>query len=144
NRRHSRPRRYRPDTTEGVRMFDLVPLSPTIGAEVVGCDLAATLDDKSRAFVEEALAELKVLFFCDQDITAEQQVAFARNFGELEIHTFASRLDDAPEVMVLEHGSERAVEGAYRENIWHSDVTWREIPSKASVLRAVEVPAVGG
>jgi taurine dioxygenase len=125
-------------------VLDLVPLTPTIGAEVHGIDLARPVEEKERSFIDEALAEWKVLFFRDQELTGAQQVAFARNFGELEVHPFAPHLDGLPEVMVLDHGGERVPEGAYRENIWHSDVSWRAIPSQASVLRAVEVPALGG
>jgi taurine dioxygenase len=125
-------------------MLDLIPLSPTIGAEVDGVDLGGPLDDKTGESLLEALLEWKVLFFRDQDISAAQQVAFARRFGELEIHPFAPHHDAAPEVMVLTHDDAPPVPGAYRESIFHSDVSWREIPSMASVLRAVEVPPIGG
>jgi taurine dioxygenase len=125
-------------------MLDLFPLSPTIGAQVQGLDLTQPLDDKTRALLIEAITEWKVLFFRDQDLSAAQLVALARGFGELEVHPFAPHRDGSPEVMVLDHDESPPVDGAYRENIWHSDVSWRELPSMASVLRAVEVPPVGG
>lgn len=125
-------------------MLDVTPLSPTIGAEVGGVDLSQPLEEKTRDAVLEALLEWKVVFFRDQDITAAQQIAFAANFGELEIHPFAGHLDGHPEVMVLDHDDTPVPDGAYRENIWHSDVSWREVPSMASVLRAVEIPPIGG
>lgn len=125
-------------------MLDLFPLSPTIGAEVHGIDLGETPDDKTRDALLEALFDWKVLFFRDQDITAAQQVAFARTFGELEIHPVAPNVDGQPEVMLLIHGDAPPVDGANAENIFHSDVSWREIPSMGSLLRAVEVPSIGG
>lgn len=71
-------------------------------------------------------------------------VRFAANWGPLETHPFlkmdTDRPDQEPEVVRFEKGAEI---GGY-ENVWHSDVTWREIPSLGSVLRAIEVPAVGG
>jgi taurine dioxygenase len=125
-------------------MIDVVPLSPTIGALVSGIDLGRPLDDKHRDELVDALLEWKVLFFHEQDITAEQQVAFAQEFGDLEVHPLAPHHEGLPEVMVLTHDDTPPVEGVYRENIWHSDVSWRAIPSAASVLRAVEVPPIGG
>ena len=109
-----------------------------------GLDLAEPLDDKTKTLLSEALIDWKVLFFRNQNVTPSQHVEFASNFGELEVHPFAGHHDGHPEVMVLHHDEAAAVDGAYRENIWHSDVSWREVPSMASVLRAVEVPAVGG
>src|SRR3954453_6064061 len=121
-------------------MFTLAPLTPTIGAEVRDIDLSSRLDEKAVRWIEDALIDWKVLFFRDQDITRAQHVAFAGEFGELEIHPFTGHREGVPELMVLSHGDEPPVEGAYAENIWHSDVSWREVPSKASVLGAAGVP----
>ncbi len=118
----------------------LRPLSPVIGAEVGGVDLTAPLDPATVAHLHQALLTWGVLFFRDQDITTQQQVAFASAFGDLEVHPFIASRPDHPEVVTFNRG----VGNRARENIWHSDVTWREIPSFGSVLRAVEVPPVGG
>lgn len=125
--------------------FTLAPLAPTIGAEISGISLAEPLDPDLRDDLNRALLEWKVLFFRGQHLTAAQQSAFARHWGDLETHPFATtdsflRPDDAPEVVRLEKG-EKA--GGY-ENVWHSDVTWRLNPSLGSVLQAIEVPDVGG
>ena len=120
--------------------LELAPLTPTIGAEVSGVDLAKPLDAGTVAAMRSALLEWKVLFFRDQNITTDQHLAFARNFGDLEIHPFAPHKPDYPEVLAITH--DRDSRG--RENAWHSDVTWREIPSLGSILRAIEVPPVGG
>jgi taurine dioxygenase len=121
-------------------MLELHPLSPTIGAEVAGLDLSEPLGESGAAAVRAALLEHKVLFFRDQDITTEQHVAFGRCFGDLEVHPFVPHKDGFPEVMQLTHDRERKGQ----ENTWHSDVTWRLEPSLGSVLRAIELPPVGG
>ena len=118
----------------------LEPLTPNIGVEVEGVDLSRVPDRATLTALREALLEYKVLFFRDQDITTEQHLEFARQFGELEVHPFAPHKENYPEVLAITH--DRESKG--RENKWHSDVTWRECPSLGSVLRAVEVPSVGG
>jgi taurine dioxygenase len=115
------------------------PLTPTIGAEIAGVDLGEPVDDDTLAELRRALLEWKVLFFRDQHITGEQHRAFARRWGELEVHPFLPS-GEAAEVVLFEKNE--TVKGF--ENIWHSDVSWREIPSMGSVLRAREVPEVGG
>ena len=120
--------------------LSIAPLTPTIGAEISGIDLSKPIDAETQAALREALLEWKVIFFRDQDITTEQHLAFARQFGELEVHPFAPHKEGHPEVLAITHNRERPG----KENKWHSDVTWRECPSLGSVLRAVEVPEVGG
>lgn len=134
------PRRlgHRPDPT-GYSCLSLAPLSPTIGAEVAGVDLREPLDDATFDELRRAILDWKVLFFRDQELTGAQHREFARRWGELEVHPFL-RQGDTPEVVRFEKGPD---EGGY-ENVWHSDVSWREVPSFGSVLRAVEVPPVGG
>jgi len=123
-----------------VENLTLTPLTPTIGAEVSGVDLAQPLTPETIGAARQALLDWKVLFFRDQDITTEQHLAFARNFGDLEVHPFAPSKPGYPEVLAITHDRERPG----RENTWHSDVTWRIEPSLGSVLRAVEVPPLGG
>ena len=116
------------------------PLTPTIGAMVTGIDLSQALDAAEIAALRQALLDWKVLFFTEQDITTEQHLDFARRFGDLEVHPFAPHKPGYPEVLAITHDRERRG----RENTWHSDVTWREKPSLGSVLRAIELPPVGG
>lgn len=119
--------------------FELRALTPLIGAEITGVTLSGALASDVVSDLRRALLEWKVLFFRDQDISGEQHRAFARLWGELEVHPFLPA-GDVPEVVRFEKGAD---DRGY-ENIWHSDVSWRQIPSMASVLRAVEVPDVGG
>jgi taurine dioxygenase len=120
--------------------FSIAPLSPTIGAEISGVDLSEPLRATLRDAIYSALLDWKVIFFRDQDITTEQHLAFAKNFGDLEIHPFAPADEDHPEVLKITHNETHPG----RENLWHSDVTWRAQPSLGSVLRCYECPEVGG
>ncbi|MHB1138314.1 MAG: TauD/TfdA dioxygenase family protein [Microthrixaceae bacterium] len=123
--------------------LSLAPLSPTIGAEVSGYSLDQPLDDETRAELHQALLEWKVLFFRDQDITRDQQRDFALQWGELEQHpfyTYVQRDQDDEDVVRLA----KDAANAGTENGWHADVTWNLRPSYGAVLRAVEVPALGG
>lgn len=121
-------------------MLDIRPLTPTIGAEIHGIELAELCDDGTWAELDKAFMEHKVLFFRDQHITTEQHVEFCRQFGELEVHPFLPSKPGHPEVIELL--SNEARRG--NENTWHSDVTWRQEPSLGSMLRAVELPDSGG
>ena len=120
--------------------LNILPLTPTIGAEVEGIDLSRPLDARTVSALRRALLDWKVLFFRDQDITTEQHLAFARNFGDLEVHPFAPQKPGYPEVLAITHDAN----SRGKENTWHSDVTWRLEPSLGSILRALEIPPVGG
>jgi taurine dioxygenase len=119
--------------------FSVEPLSPSIGAVIAGADLSRP-DPALCAALKQALLEWKVLFFYDNDISAAEQVALARQFGALETHPVVPHVPGQPEVSVIVH--DRNSRG--NQNMWHSDVTWRPDPSWGSILRAVEVPEVGG
>jgi taurine dioxygenase len=119
--------------------FAVQPVGTCIGGEILGVDLTQPVGAALHADLHHALLDWKVIFFRDQRITAEQQRDFAGLWGELEVHPFLPA-GDLPEV--VQFAKDDATKGY--ENIWHSDVTWRQIPSLGSVLRAIEVPPVGG
>ncbi|ANY20377.1 Alpha-ketoglutarate-dependent taurine dioxygenase [Tsuneonella dongtanensis] len=116
------------------------PMTPAIGAEILDIDLAAPDIAERVPEIRAALLEYGVIFFRDQHLTAQQHIAFARHFGELEIHPATPKDQPDPEILRIAHGPD----SKGRENNWHSDVTWREMPSLGSILRAIEVPEVGG
>jgi len=119
--------------------FVVEPRSPAIGAEITGVDLRLPVDNELFEELHRVLLEWKVLFFRDQDISSEQHVRFSRLWGELEVHPFLTQ-GDAPEIVRFAKDEKtKAV-----ENVWHSDVSFRALPSMGSVLRALEVPPVGG
>lgn len=119
--------------------FRVHKLTPHIGAELLDCDLNkfdATMISEIRA----ALLAHRVVFFREQSLSAEAHIEFARQFGALEIHPATPKDQPMPEVLRIAHGPK----SRGSENMWHSDVTWREAPSLGSILRAVELPQVGG
>lgn len=118
--------------------FRVDPLTPGMGAEVVGVDMAV-VDEQQAAEIHQAWMDWKVLFFRDQDITVEQHIAFGRKFGELEIHPFLPNNGHAEIVVLDSQGS-----APYQANAWHTDVTFREKPPMGSILRGSVIPAVGG
>ena len=120
--------------------FKVNRLSPNIGAELLDIDLRQDLDEKTYKSIYQALLTYKVIFFREQNLTTEQHLKFAKNFGELEVHPFAPHKEGFPEVLCITHNEKNKG----RENTWHSDVTWREIPSLGSILRMIEGPQVGG
>lgn len=119
--------------------FQIRPLTPHIGAELLDLDLrdfdAAMIDD-----IRAALLKYRVIFFRDQQLDRSQHIEFARQFGDLEIHPATPEDQPDPEVLRIAHGPK----SRGSENNWHSDVTWRECPSLGSILRAIELPEVGG
>ncbi|HEY5647565.1 MAG TPA: TauD/TfdA family dioxygenase [Pseudomonadales bacterium] len=120
--------------------YELNHLTPCIGTEVLGIDLAADLDQATIDWLSALLVERKVLFFRDQHISVAEHIAFARRFGELEVHPFTPNKATHPEVIELNNDRDNPP----RINIWHSDVTWRQAPSLGSILRARVVPEIGG
>ena len=120
--------------------FSVEPLTARIGAEIGGVDLGAQLDDEMVADIRAALLTWKVIFFRDQDITEDQHIAFARRFGELEVHPVTPKDQPHQEIFHLK----TRPGGRTGADLWHSDVTWRETPSLGSVLRARIMPEVGG
>jgi len=82
-----------------------------------------------------------VIFFRDQALTPERQIAFGRRFGPLNIHPYVSGMADHPEVMeVIKEPQDRINFGGG----WHSDMSFLERPAIGSILYAVETPEFGG
>ena len=122
-------------------MIRVKRIGASLGAEVSNIDLAQPLDGAAVEAVTAALAEYEVLIFRDQEITAEQQKAFGRRFGELTVHPFAPRDEDVPELIVFDNDADNPPWGT---DVWHSDETFRAEPPMGTMLRALIVPEVGG
>jgi alpha-ketoglutarate-dependent taurine dioxygenase len=117
------------------------PVSGTLGAEVGGVDLAAGLDESTVLEIRRAFLEHHVLFFREQALEPEAQLAFGRCFGELDTHPFVAPMEHHPELIEI------VTEPDDRFNFgggWHSDVSFLEEPDLGSVLYALEVPPCGG
>ncbi len=120
--------------------LEVRPVTPTIGAEIAGVDLREPLTADDVAALKQALLDHLVLFFRGQDITPKQQIAFARQFGEISIPPIQPKYGSDPELIVLDQVSPKG-EGA---DNWHSDNTFMAEPPLGSILKAVRLPAFGG
>jgi taurine dioxygenase len=117
------------------------PVSPAVGAEILGLDLAGTLSVSTIEAIREALFQHGVVFFRDQKLTPEQHVAFARRFGEININRFFKAVDGYP--MIAEVRKEPEQKGNIGGG-WHTDHSYDQAPAMGSVLYAREVPETGG
>jgi taurine dioxygenase len=118
-------------------------LTCNIGAELIGVNLSDAVHDEGLFNeIKTALLKHKVLFLRDQDISRADHVAFAERFGKLEDHPVAGSHPDHPGLVQIYKSPETTIDRY--ENAWHTDATWRESPPMGCVLRAVEVPEVGG
>ncbi|WP_423193624.1 TauD/TfdA dioxygenase family protein [Cupriavidus sp. H18C2] len=127
--------------------FEIRPLGAALGAEVVGLDLSQPLSDDDFRRIHRAHLDHHVVVFRDQRITPDQQIAFSRRFGPLQIHVLHQfQLANHPEILivsnVLRDGKPIGLGDA--GHFWHSDLSYKEKPSLGSLLHAIELPAEGG
>jgi taurine dioxygenase len=117
------------------------PLTPTIGAEVQGADLAR-LTGEQFAAIHQAFLDHQVLFFRDQPrLSAQQQIAFAERLGPLHVHPAAPHLAGEPAIFVIHtHRDSKIANG----NGWHTDVSCDPEPPLATMLQIHELPPSGG
>lgn len=132
-----------PPRARTVTPFRVEPLTATIGAELFDVNLGeVSRDDALFAELRALLLEHKVLFFRDQAITRAEHVALAERFGPLEDHPVAGSDPDHPGLVRIYKDLGSPPE--HYENAYHCDATWRVNPPMGSVLRAVEIPPIGG
>ena len=120
--------------------MDAELLSGALGAEIRGIDLKNS-SEKNFKVINNLLLEHKVIFFRNQEITPEEQLALAKRFGPLEKHAYVKGRDKYPEIVrIIKDPNEK---NQWGEN-WHSDVSYNIKPTKAVILRSVKIPPVGG
>jgi len=134
---------------ESDALLSVTPTGPLLGAEISGVDLAQPLNEATVAAIRAALLKYKVLFFRDQDISHQAHVRFGRYFGELEGHPVTKHVPGFPEILFIEAADGMKVTDATfpiarPANKWHTDVTFREIPSMGGILRMRTMPQYGG
>src|SRR5678815_4859081 len=120
--------------------LDVRPMTGAIGAEIFGVDLGADLDDATIAAIRRALLDHCVVFFRDQDITDDEQVRFATRFSGLQRAVFGNTSDVAPDLTVIDMLTPKGS----GTDVWHADSTFMPAPPFGAVLRAVQIPEVGG
>jgi len=119
--------------------LEVSPVTGTIGAELRGVDVSHDLDAETVAGIRRALLEHKVVFFRDQTLDYEGQVAFARRFGSLTLgHPTIQSPPDQPFLEEVD-----SAKGAPAAD-WHTDVTFLDQPVSFTFLRGVVIPEVGG
>ena len=129
------------------QQFDVRPFAEKVGAEIIGLDLSRPLNDADFARVHQAHLDYHVVVFRDQHITPQQQIDFSRRFGVLQIHVLKQfLLAHHPEILIVsnivEYGQPVGLGDAGK--YWHSDLSYKELPSLGSMLYAQELPSEGG
>ena len=124
----------------------ILPLSKLMAAEVIGVDLRKPLNKMTKACIYRAFLKYQLLVFRNQDLNKSEQVSFTEQFGTLERHTLTNKgLSDSPFVHIVtnldEHGHPT---GKVKSTLWHSDKSFREAPSMATLLHAKCLPPNGG
>ena len=120
--------------------LDVRPLSGALGAEVRGVDVAA-LDDDGFAAVHALLMQYSAIALHGQEhLTDDELRDFGLRWGKLDVHGYSPTVQGYDDVLRIRSDPQRpgTAEG------WHSDVSWKVIPPKISMLHARQVPSVGG
>lgn len=136
--------------------IEIIPLSCGIGAEIRGTALNLEMPLPTLQKTLDAFATYRLLLFRDQSLTPEQHVAFSQRFGALEnFIDFKDQYAGIPELLrvsnidqetdqikdVDEPGHKSFTIGT---SAWHADSSYKEVPSRASLLYSIEVPDGGG
>ena len=123
------------------RTFEVNPLTPHVGAEVLGVDLAATLANDRAQDLHDAWLDWKVLVFRDQRLSRDQHKAFGRRFGRLHVHPMQHKYGGDPEILTVKTTAKSPYTAG---DGWHTDVTCDAVPPLGSMLYVTETPACGG
>ena len=120
--------------------LEVEPIGRGIGAEIRGLDLSEKLTDNDFAEFENKLIEFKVVYMRNQHLTTARHVEIGRMLGELEVHPFRPQ-GEFPEIMSLDNHKDNPV---LSTDVWHADTTFRQRPTKYSILRCLKIPRTGG
>lgn len=129
-------------------------LHPTLGAAVRGVDLTRALTPEVFAEIEAAFNSYGILVFPEQPVSDEQQLAFSRLFGPLEVNPnyAGAKMRLRPDIADISNldAEGRVLPRDDRRNLfnlgnqlWHTDSSFKRIPAKCSLLSARELPARG-
>jgi taurine dioxygenase len=126
----------------------VAPLSPAIGAEIIGVDLRAPLSDAQFGQILDAWHRNCVLLFRNQHLDTADQLRFAERFGELsKVINNHSHNSGHPSVMLVSNIRKdgKLIGGLPDgEMYFHSDQCYVERPIKGTTLYAIELPRQGG
>ena len=130
--------------------FTVTPLHPVLGCEITGITLEQAVSPALFAKVYEAFLEYQLIVFHDVDLPPATQVAFARNFGEVQVHVLSDHygIKDHPEIYMLSNldrdGNPSGKHPDKGTLYWHTDGSWRERTGQATMMYSEIVPDVGG
>jgi len=130
--------------------FEIRPLSPALGAEILGISLDEAARETIFPAIYQAFLEYQLILFRDIDLPPALQVKFARNFGEVQIHVMNQYhgYKDYPEIYFLsnldEHGHPNGLHPDKGTLYWHTDGSWRRRTGHATLMYAEIVPSEGG
>ena len=121
--------------------LEIRPLAGALGAEVSGVDASAPLSREAFDALHSAFLHHGVVFLRNQRLPREAHLDLARRFGKPEVHPIANGMPEHPEIIRV---LKPAGESAYFGTSWHSDNSFFEMPSAATLLYGESVPEVGG
>lgn len=129
--------------------FTVRPLSPNLGAELIGVDLGRGVDEKMFRPIYEAFLRYQVLLFGPLDLPPARQVEFARRFGEVQIHVMNQyHVDGHPELYRLSNlDANGNPNGKFPDKgtlVWHTDGSWQRVTGQATLLYAEIAAGEGG
>jgi len=123
--------------------FTARPLSGSFGALISGVQVAdAIADDALFADLRDAWVKYQAIFFRDQELTPQQHLAVGERFGEVQREGFFKSAEGTPGVWVQEYPE--MYQGPVSDINWHADSTFREHPTRGSLLYALDVPEAAG
>jgi taurine dioxygenase len=128
----------------------IIPANDALGTELQGVDLK-NVTSEDFGLIHRAWLDHLVVLIRGQELSDEDLIRFSQRFGELDWapvqETGRRFVDGHPEIYVVSNVVENGVPigslGA-GEAVWHTDMSYLEIPPKASMLYALETPPTGG
>jgi len=129
--------------------FAVRPLTPKLGAEIRGVDLGEGVAEEVFRAIYQAFLRHQVLLFPPQTLPPGRQVAFAQQFGEVQIHVMNQyHADGFPELYRLsnldEHGKPNGKHPDKGTMAWHTDGSWSQVTGQATIIYGEVVPESGG
>ena len=117
------------------------PLGGALGAEIYGIDLSEAISDEQLTEVRQVFGQYAVIFFRNQNLSPENEIRFAKRWGEINTNRFFSSVEGYPQIalVVKEPDQKNNIGGS-----WHTDHSYDIAPALGSMLFAHEVPVSGG
>lgn len=131
--------------------IQVIPSGGPLAADVRGVNLSEPLTEAALAAIRAAWRDHLVLLFRGQSLSDPQLIAFSRHLGDLDFcppnDLGRTHIEAFPEIVVIsnveENGRKLGSLGNY-ESLWHTDMSYCDVPPRASLLHSLEVPPSGG